>query len=77
MVYSMTEFVGYVATGLVMLSFTMKDMTKLRIINALGCMAWIAYGVMLNSYPVIITNVGILLINLIQLFKNVRSYFKL
>jgi hypothetical protein len=31
----------------------------------------------LNSYPVIITNVGILLINLIQLFKNVRGYFKL
>jgi uncharacterized protein with PQ loop repeat len=41
----------------------MKDVTRLRIINTIGCATWIAYGVMLDSYPVIITNVGILAIN--------------
>jgi hypothetical protein len=59
----MTEFTGYIATFLVMLSFMMKDVTRLRIINTIGCATWIAYGVMLDSYPVIITNVGILAIN--------------
>lgn len=59
----MTEIVGYLATFLVMLSFMMKDVTRLRTINAIGCATWIAYGVMLDSYPVIITNVGILAIN--------------
>ena len=66
----MTEFTGYVATFLVMLSFMMKDVTRLRIINAVGCATWIAYGVMLDSYPVIITNVGILAINSGHLLRN-------
>jgi uncharacterized protein with PQ loop repeat len=59
----MIEIVGYIATFLVMMSFVMKDVTRLRIINAIGCTMWIAYGVMLESNPVIITNIGILAIN--------------
>ena len=66
----MTEFTGYIATFLVMLSFMMKDVTRLRIINAVGCATWIAYGVMLDSYPIIITNVGILTINSVHLLRN-------
>lgn len=66
----MTEFTGYIATFLVMLSFMMKDVTRLRIINAVGCATWIAYGAMLDSYPVIITNVGILAINSGHLLRN-------
>lgn len=66
----MVEVIGYVATFLVMLSFMMKDVTRLRIINAIGCSTWIVYGVMLDSYPVIITNVGILVINFGHLLRN-------
>ena len=69
----MIEVVGYIATFLVMMSFVMKDVNRLRVINALGCVAWIVYGVMLDSYPVIITNVGILAINSGHLLRN---YFK-
>jgi len=66
----MTEIVGYLATFLVMLSFMMKDVTRLRMINAIGCATWIAYGIMLDSYPVIITNIGILAINGGHLLRN-------
>jgi len=66
----MVEIVGYIATFLVMLSFMMKNVIRLRIINAVGCATWIAYGVMLDSYPVIITNVGILAINGGHLLRN-------
>lgn len=66
----MVEVVGYVATFLVMLSFMMKNVTRLRIINAIGCTTWIIYGVMLDSNPVIITNVGILAINFGHLLRN-------
>jgi len=59
----MIEIVGYIATFLVMMSFVMKDVIRLRVINALGCIAWIVYGFMLESNPVIVTNVGILAIN--------------
>jgi len=66
----MTEFTGYIATFLVMLSFMMKDVTRLRVINAIGCATWIAYGVMLDSNPVVVTNVGILAINGGHLLRN-------
>ena len=66
----MTEFIGYIATFLVMLSFMMKDVTRLRVINAIGCATWIAYGVMLDSYPIIVTNIGILAINGGHLLRN-------
>ena len=59
----MIEIIGYIATFLVMLSFVMKDVTRLRIINAIGCATWILYGFMLDSNPIIVTNVGILAIN--------------
>ena len=66
----MIDLIGYLATGLVVLSFAMKNVIALRIVNALGCTAWIAYGIMLQSNPVIITNVGILAINLVYLSRN-------
>lgn len=64
-----TELVGYVASALLMISFSMKDVKKLRIINSFGCVCFIAYGFMLaTSWPVIITNGFILGTNLYYLF---------
>ncbi len=66
---SLTEWVGYAASLGVLLSFLMKDITKLRIINSIGCFLFVVYGVMLNmSLPIVITNVAILLINFYYLF---------
>lgn len=56
------------------LSFMMKDMTTLRIVNALGCLLWICYGVAIDSMPVIITNVGIFGIHFSKLLK--EKYIK-
>ena len=55
----MIQIIGYIATFITGLSFMMKDMTTLRIVNSLGCLIWIWYGVAIDSIPVIITNVGI------------------
>jgi hypothetical protein len=66
----MVEIVGYIATFLVMLSFMMKNVTRLRIINTIGCATWVLYGFMLDSNPVIITNIGILAINSGHLLRN-------
>ncbi|WP_171037104.1 YgjV family protein [Maribacter algarum] len=63
-----TEIVGYLASLFVLLSFFNKDIRKLRIINSIGCALFVAYGVMLPSIPVIITNVAILLVNGYYLF---------
>ena len=67
---SITEWVGYLASILLMISFMMKDIKTLRLINSLGAIAFVIYGFMLKtSYPIIITNVFILGVNVFYLFK--------
>lgn len=63
------EIVGYLAMATLLISFMMKDVFKLRIINSLGCLLFVVYGFMLHtSYPIIVTNTSIILINLYYLF---------
>jgi uncharacterized protein with PQ loop repeat len=65
-----TEFIGYLASFLVLFSFLMKKMRSLRIINTLGCTLFVAYGFLLGfSWPIIITNVAIIIINIYYLSK--------
>jgi uncharacterized protein with PQ loop repeat len=62
------EWVGYAAMVTLMVSFLMKDIKNLRYINTVGCILFVVYGFMLDSYPVIITNAFISLVNLYYLF---------
>ncbi len=63
-----TEMIGYLGSAGVLFSFFFADMRKLRMINMIGCALFIAYGVLLTSWPIIITNVSIVLINAYHLF---------
>ncbi len=68
-----TEYVGYLASLMVLLSFTMKDVKKLRLVNMSGCILFIIYGFLMPSFriglPIIIANVAILIINIYYLVK--------
>ncbi|MCR8666464.1 uroporphyrinogen decarboxylase [Aestuariibaculum sp. M13] len=68
---SFTEWVGYAAMAMLLLSFTMKAVTKLRIVNSIGCLLFVIYGFMLDpiAKPIIITNGAILCVNLYYLLK--------
>lgn len=66
---TVTEGIGYIAMATILLSFMMKDINKLRVINIVGCLFFVAYGFLLKtSWPIIITNVSIVFINLYYLF---------
>jgi len=62
-----TEIVGYLASAIVLLSFLMKKMKNLRLVNSIGCVAFILYGVLINSMPLVITNAVIVLIHMYYL----------
>jgi hypothetical protein len=65
----MTEIIGYIASAGVLISFLMKDIKTLRIVNSVGCALFIIYGIMLGwSWPIIITNAAIIGINAYYLF---------
>lgn len=67
---SYIEWVGYLASFFLLLSFLMRNITTLRYINSLGCLFFVAYGILLDSWPLIITNGAIVLINIYYLFIN-------
>ncbi|APY10102.1 uroporphyrinogen decarboxylase [Seonamhaeicola sp. S2-3] len=71
---SIVEWVGYLAMATVLLSFLMKSVIKLRMVNLLGCLFFVIYGFMLSpiSKPIIITNSAILIINLFYLVKKTK-----
>ncbi|MBL4887000.1 MAG: YgjV family protein [Flavobacteriaceae bacterium] len=71
---TMTELVGYLAMITLLISFMMKEMKTLRIVNGIGCAVWVLYGFMLQiAWPVVITNILIICINFYYLFFNKKQ----
>ena len=70
---SYVEWIGYAASFFLLLSFLMRNITTLRYINSLGCLLFVVYGFLLNSWPLIITNGAIVLINIYYLFINTKD----
>jgi hypothetical protein len=67
---SITDWVGYLASAVLMISFMMKNLNTLRIINSSGALLFVVYGFMLEtSWPIIITNAFIFGVNLYYLGK--------
>ena len=61
------EVIGYLASFVVLISFTMKNVKKLRILNMVGCLLFVVYGFLLPTLrvglPIIVTNTAIMIIN--------------
>jgi hypothetical protein len=64
------DLVGYGASFFVVLSFALKNIKKIRIINLMGCILFVIYGV-LNEYlwPIIIPNAILCVIQIYHLGK--------
>ena len=72
--FNITDIVGYLASIILLVSFLMKDIRTLRIINSIGCLLFVVYGVLLNfSIPIIITNAAISCINGYYLLKTTKK----
>lgn len=72
---SLTEWVGYSASLVLMISFLMKNINTLRIVNSTGCLLFVIYGFLLaTSWPIIISNTFILGVNIFYLTKHFRAY---
>lgn len=71
---TLTDWIGYIASLVLMVSFLMKNIYTLRIINSIGAILFVIYGVMLAiSWPIIITNTFILGVNSYYLAKHFRG----
>lgn len=67
------EWVGYAASLFIVISLTMTSIIKLRIINSVGCLFFVIYGLNVKAYPVVISNALIVMINIYNLYTLYKS----
>lgn len=72
------ETVGFLGSIFVATSFFMPSVVKLRIINMIGGVCFITYGLIRHAYPVALTNslVAIAHIYYLSQYFNNKEYFK-
>ncbi len=63
------EAVGYIGSALVLVSFLMVSVVKLRIVNSIGSIIFTIYAFIIHSYPTAIMNLCLVLINIYYLIK--------
>ena len=61
--------VGFLAAGLVITAFCMKDILHLRIVAVASNVAFLAYGVALGLIPVWLLHLVLLPVNLVRLWQ--------
>lgn len=73
------EMLGYLGTVLVAISLMMPSLVRLRAINSIGCLVFVAYGIVIHAYPVAALNGFIFCINAFHLMRMFRQkdYFQL
>jgi hypothetical protein len=69
---SIFDISGYIGMGIILYSFTITDMYKLRLMNSIGCVFWIIYGIGIMALPTILVNSSILCIHSYWFYKNKR-----
>ncbi len=63
------EWIGYLSSVFIVISLLMSDVVKLRILNSIGCLLFVIYGVITGAWPVAVSNGLIVIINLYYLIK--------
>ena len=67
------DIVGFVASALVLATFAMKDMRRLRVMAVLSNLAFMLYGAMSGLLPVRILHLLLLPLNLRRLVEETRA----
>ena len=79
MTFDILEWIGYLASLIVLISLLMRSVKKLRWVNLAGSLLFSFYGFMIGAIPVGVMNAGIVVINVVYLWKMItqKDYFKL
>lgn len=65
----LAQVLGYLAFIFLAVSLWVTNDIRFRWINSFGCLAFVFYGVLINAFPIVLTNAVLLSINVYFLFK--------
>ena len=74
MIEIITQSLGYLASLLLAISLLINNDLKFRWLNTFGCISFILYGLYLHAFPILLTNIILLLINLYYLVRIYRTH---
>lgn len=71
------ELLGYLASVLIAISLLMRSVFRLRLINLVGAVCFVVYGLLIAAYPIAAVNAVIIGINLYYLreMRQAENYF--
>ena len=67
------ELIGYLGSALVLISFLMVSVFKLRIVNSIGSVVCVIYGLIIHAYPTVVMNLCLVAINVYYLVKMINT----
>lgn len=63
------QILGYFSTVLILISFLMTSVVKLRLLNLAGSVIFVVFAFLTGSYPTAIMNIGLCIINIYFLIR--------
>lgn len=64
------ELIGIAGTLFVLLSFLMKDIKMVRIINIIGAILFVVYGILINALSTWLLNAILVIIHIVYLTRS-------
>lgn len=65
----MYEYIGLLASIMVFISFIFKKENQIRIVNIIGAILFVIYGILINSLSVWVLNGGLVFVHAYYLYK--------
>jgi hypothetical protein len=69
----LAPYFGYAASLLLAISLVVTNSLRFRWLNTFGCIFFIIYGILLNAFPILLTNTILFFINFFYLIKIYRQ----
>lgn len=63
------EWLGIIASVIILISFLTSNQIKTRIINSVGCVVFVVYGFLLPTYSTAFMNLAMLVVHAVFLIK--------
>jgi hypothetical protein len=70
------EILAYFASLIVLLSFMVKDIVLLRLLNMIGCIMFLTYSTYHERYPLVFLNFMVIIVNLVYIYKPIVVLWK-
>ena len=67
------EWLGIVASAFVLVSFLTSNQIRTRLINLVGCVVFVVYGLILPAYSTAFMNAALIIVHIVYLVKDFKA----